>query len=58
MDTNSFPGSGHGGTRPQSPRRYNDVVLTITEQTTPDPYVVWDKGVYYMVSWGLSRVLG
>ncbi|ORX97395.1 alpha-L-arabinofuranosidase II [Clohesyomyces aquaticus] len=27
---------------------YNDHILTITDTTTPDPYVVWDKGIYYM----------
>ena len=27
---------------------YNDHILTITERTCPDPYVIWDKGTYYM----------
>jgi hypothetical protein len=41
----AFPGSHH-----QGPRGYNDVILTITDATTPDPYVMWHNGVYYMVS--------
>jgi hypothetical protein len=28
---------------------YNDKVLTISDLETPDPYVTFDKGVYYMV---------
>ncbi|KAF2731929.1 Arabinanase/levansucrase/invertase [Polyplosphaeria fusca] len=27
---------------------YNDHILTITEKSCADPYVVWDNGVYYM----------
>jgi hypothetical protein len=29
---------------------YNDSILTITEKSCADPYVLWDKGTYYMVS--------
>ena len=29
---------------------YNDSILTITEESCADPYVLWDKGTYYMVS--------
>ncbi|KAF2748383.1 glycoside hydrolase family 43 protein [Sporormia fimetaria CBS 119925] len=32
----------------QMPRPYNDVVLSITASTTPDPYVVLHEGTYYM----------
>jgi hypothetical protein len=28
---------------------YNDSILTITEKSCADPYVLWDKGTYYMV---------
>lgn len=28
---------------------YNDSILTITEKSTADPYVLFDKGTYYMV---------
>jgi hypothetical protein len=31
--------------RPQ----YNDSILTITEKSCADPYVLFDKGTYYMV---------
>ncbi|KAF9732509.1 hypothetical protein PMIN02_010057 [Paraphaeosphaeria minitans] len=27
---------------------YNDHILTITDRTCPDPYVIWDKGTFYM----------
>ncbi|KAJ4299790.1 hypothetical protein N0V90_005036 [Kalmusia sp. IMI 367209] len=27
---------------------YNDHILTITERSCADPYVIWDKGLYYM----------
>ena len=29
---------------------YNDSILTITEKSCADPYVLWDKGTYCMVS--------
>lgn len=29
---------------------YNDSILTITEKSCADPYVLFDKGTYYMVS--------
>jgi hypothetical protein len=29
-------------------RGYNDHILTITDRTCPDPYVIWDKGTFYM----------
>jgi GH43 family beta-xylosidase len=28
--------------------RYNDTILTITNSSCADPYVLWDKGTYYM----------
>ena len=28
---------------------YNDSILTITEKSCADPYVLFDKGTYYMV---------
>ena len=28
---------------------YNDSILTITDRSCADPYVLWDKGTYYMV---------
>ncbi|KAF2638803.1 Arabinanase/levansucrase/invertase [Massarina eburnea CBS 473.64] len=30
------------------PAPYNDHILTVTDQACPDPYVLWDKGTYYM----------
>jgi hypothetical protein len=42
----NFPGHMHA----QAPRHYNDSILTITERSCADPYVMWDKGTYYMVS--------
>jgi len=30
-------------------RPYNDHILTVTERSCPDPYVLWDNGTYYMV---------
>ena len=33
----------------QLPRGYNDTILSITQSTTPDPYVIFVNGVYYMV---------
>lgn len=42
----SFPGQLHMALPP-----YNDHILTITERSCADPYVIWDKGVYYMVGW-------
>jgi hypothetical protein len=27
---------------------YNDHILTITDRSCPDPYVICDKGTYYM----------
>lgn len=29
---------------------YNDSILTITEKSCADPYVLFDKGTYYMAS--------
>lgn len=40
----SFPGHMHGGPAP-----YHDHILTVTDQSCPDPYVLWDQGNYYMV---------
>jgi hypothetical protein len=34
---------------------YNDSILTITEKSCADPYVLWDKGTYYMVSTQVRR---
>ena len=34
---------------------YNDSILTITEKSCADPYVLWDKGTYYMVSHQAQR---
>jgi hypothetical protein len=50
----SFPGQMHV----QAPRHYNDSILTITDRSCADPYVMWDKGTYYMVSscWKAERV--
>jgi GH43 family beta-xylosidase len=39
----SFPGHMKMGKPP-----YNDHILTITQQSCADPYVIWDKGIYYM----------
>ena len=48
----SFPGQQqqqyHQQTNMQAPP-YNDSILTITEKSCADPYVLWDKGTYYMV---------
>lgn len=38
-----FPGQMHMQTPP-----YNDTILTITDSSCADPYVIWDKGTYYM----------
>ncbi|KAH8721557.1 glycosyl hydrolase [Phaeosphaeriaceae sp. PMI808] len=38
-----FPGQVHMQTRP-----YNDSILTITNSACADPYVLLDKGTYYM----------
>ncbi|CAI6334674.1 unnamed protein product [Periconia digitata] len=38
-----FPGHMHGGPAP-----YHDHILTVTDQSCPDPYVLWDQGTYYM----------
>lgn len=46
MGSNIFPGQMHM----QLPRSYNDTILTITNQSCADPYVLWDKGIFYMVS--------
>ena len=27
---------------------YNDTILTITHSSCADPYVLWNKGTYYM----------
>jgi hypothetical protein len=43
----AFPGHLHMLRRP-----YNDHILTVTERSCPDPYVLWDKGTYYMVREG------
>lgn len=40
----SFPGQVYLQRPP-----YNDHILTITRTSCADPYVLWDKGVYYMV---------
>ncbi|KAF2247662.1 glycoside hydrolase family 43 protein, partial [Trematosphaeria pertusa] len=42
----AFPGSANH-THMQLPP-YNDHILTITERSCADPYVLWDKGTYYM----------
>ncbi|KAF2006283.1 glycoside hydrolase family 43 protein [Amniculicola lignicola CBS 123094] len=47
----SFPGQ-----MLMAPPPYNDQILTITERTTPDPYVVWENGVYYMTWTAGDRV--
>jgi hypothetical protein len=47
----SFPGQMHV----QAPRHYNDSILTITDRSCADPYVMWDKGTYYMVSCAVKR---
>ncbi|KAF2186642.1 glycoside hydrolase family 43 protein [Zopfia rhizophila CBS 207.26] len=47
-----FPGQ-HGQWHPPV---YNDRILTITDATTPDPYVIWDNGVYYMTFTAGDRV--
>ncbi|KAF2711842.1 glycoside hydrolase family 43 protein [Pleomassaria siparia CBS 279.74] len=39
----SFPGQQH-----MAQPSYNDHILTITERSCADPYVIWDKGTYYM----------
>ena len=48
----SFPGQQqqqyNQQTNMQAPP-YNDSILTITEKSCADPYVLWDKGTYYMV---------
>jgi hypothetical protein len=41
----NFPGQMHMQMPP-----YNDSILTITDRSCADPYVLWDKGTYYMVS--------
>jgi hypothetical protein len=33
---------------PAQSRAYNDTILTITNSSCADPYVLWDKGTYYM----------
>lgn len=38
-----FPGQMHMANPP-----YNDTILTITDNSCADPYVLWDKGTYYM----------
>jgi hypothetical protein len=45
MGSQLFPGQMNMGI----PRSYNDTILTITDAVTPDPYVIWENGVYYMV---------
>ncbi|RYN43274.1 hypothetical protein AA0112_g733 [Alternaria arborescens] len=35
-------------TWPQQRPAYNDTILTITHSSCADPYVLWDKGTYYM----------
>ncbi|KAF2276570.1 alpha-L-arabinofuranosidase II [Westerdykella ornata] len=40
----------------QMPRSYNDVILNITETTTPDPYVIFDNGTYYMTFTAGDRI--
>lgn len=37
---------------------YNDHILTITSQSCADPYVLWDKGTYYMVFKLVLELLG
>jgi hypothetical protein len=50
----NFPGHMHMQ-RPQ----YNDSILTITDRSCADPYVLFDKGTYYMVrTLVLERVRG
>ncbi|UPX11898.1 uncharacterized protein EKO05_0002482 [Ascochyta rabiei] len=44
----AFPGQQtHSQMNMQRPQ-YNDSILTITEKSCADPYVLWDKGTYYM----------
>lgn len=50
MASSMFPGQMHM----QYPRAYNDTILTITEAACADPYVIWDKGIYYMVRVSVS----
>ncbi|OAL45916.1 Arabinanase/levansucrase/invertase [Pyrenochaeta sp. DS3sAY3a] len=38
-----FPGQMHMATPP-----YSDTILTITDQSCADPYVLWNKGTFYM----------
>jgi hypothetical protein len=45
-----YPGNLHRELRP-----YNDHILTVTERSTPDPYVLSDKGTYYMVRITVSK---
>jgi hypothetical protein len=48
----AFPGQqqqAHQQMHMQQPP-YNDSILTITEKSCADPYVLFDKGTYYMVS--------
>ncbi|KAH3904284.1 hypothetical protein HBI56_008690 [Parastagonospora nodorum] len=39
-----YPGPMHKMARPP----YNDSILTITNSSCADPYVLWEKGTYYM----------
>lgn len=49
----AFPGQqaqqAHQQMHMQQPP-YNDSILTITDKSCADPYVLFDKGTYYMVS--------
>lgn len=45
----AFPGQANQQLHMQQPP-YNDSILTITEKSCADPYVLFDKGTYYMVS--------
>lgn len=49
----AFPGNMHMQMPP-----YNDHILTVTERSCPDPYVLWDRGTYYMVSYCASEMSG
>ncbi|KAF2653480.1 glycoside hydrolase family 43 protein [Lophiostoma macrostomum CBS 122681] len=40
----------------QLPRGYNDTILSITQSTTPDPYVIFVNGVYYMTWTAGNRI--
>jgi hypothetical protein len=46
----AFPGQMHMQMPP-----YNDSILTITDRSCADPYVLWDKGTYYMVGGNVAQ---